>query len=139
MSVPKTRRNESEIEFLQQARALVIYTVQKCTSFPKRYTFYISQPLANCATRVYECVKRANSIYPTNQEEVQLRRNELLLANAELYNLVGQIEIAREMFGIPGETVAHWMELVNTEILLIKGVLKKDKERYKNITGVTED
>ena len=74
MSVIRSARSVSEVQFLHTARELQIYTVQKCVGFPKRYTFYVSQPLAAVATRIYEDVKRGNSIYPANQHEVQLRR-----------------------------------------------------------------
>lgn len=46
MSVPKGKRGESDVEFLRTARELQLYTIKKCVSFPKRYTFYVSQPIA---------------------------------------------------------------------------------------------
>lgn len=133
MSVVKGKRAESEVEFIHTARELQIYTIKKCISFPKRYTFYISQPIANAATRIHEDVKMANSIYPTNAHEVQLRRDYLLRANAELYSLVSQIEVAHELFGLEPRVMKFWMNLVGQEIRLVKGVLRKDKARYKNI------
>ena len=77
--------------------------------------------------------KCANSIYPLNQHEVQIRRDYLLRANAELYNLVSQIEVANELFGIDGDSVKFWMDIVEREIRLVKGTMKKDRERYKNL------
>ena len=133
MSVIRSKRAESEMEFIYTARQLQIYTIQKCVGFPKRYTFYVSQPIANAATRVHEYVKKANSIYPTNSHEVQIRRDYLLRANAELNSLVSQIEVAHELFGLELRVVKYWMDLVEKEIRLVKGALKKDKERYKNI------
>ena len=133
MSVIRSKRAESEMEFIYTARQLQIYTIQKCVGFPKRYTFYVSQPIANAATRVHECVKKANSIYPTNSHEVQIRRDYLLRANAELNSLISQIEVAHELFGLELRVVKYWMDLVEKEIRLVKGALKKDKERYKNI------
>ena len=61
MSVVKGERTESKVQFLYSARELQIYSIKKCTSFPKRYTFYVSQPIANLATSIYENVKRGNS------------------------------------------------------------------------------
>ena len=133
MSVIRSKRAESEMEFIYTARQLQIYTIQKCVGFPKRYTFYVSQPIANAATRVHEYVKKANSIYPTKSHEVQIRRDYLLRANAELNSLVSQIEVAHELFGLELRVVKYWMDLVEKEIRLVKGALKKDKERYKNI------
>ena len=133
MSVIKSKRNESEMEFVHTARQLQIHTIQKCVGFPKRYTFYISQPIANCATRIHEYVKCANSFYPTNQHEVQMRRDYMLRANAELNSLVAQIEVANELFGLEADKMKYWMDIVEQEIRLVKGAMKKDKERYKDL------
>ena len=133
MSVIKSKRSTSEMEFLATARKLQIYTLRKCVNFPKRYTFYVSQPIANAATRIYEDVKRGNSIYPLNQHDVQMRRDCFLRANAELQSLISQLEVAQELFGVEMDTMKGWMELVDTEIRLVKAVLKKDRERYKDL------
>ena len=133
MAVIKSKRDESEMEFIHTARQLQIHTIQKCVGFPKRYTFYVSQPIAEMATRIHEYVKCANSIYPLNQHEVQLRRDYLLKANAELNSLVSQIEVANELFGIEGEKMKFWLDIVEKEIRLVKGTLKKDRERYKDL------
>lgn len=133
MSVIRSARSVSEVQFLHTARELQIYTVQKCVGFPKRYTFYVSQPLAAVATRIYEDVKRGNSIYPANQHEVQLRRDYFLQAVAELQNLISQVEVAYELFRFDANIMEHWMELVDTEMKLVKALLKSDKSRYKDL------
>lgn len=133
MSVLKSNRAESEMEFIHTARQLQIHTIQKCVSFPKRYTFYVGQPMAECATRIHEYVKCTNSIYPVNQHEVQIRRDYLLRANAELNSLVSQIEVAGEMFGLEPDKMRFWIEIVEKEIRLVKGTMKKDRERYKDL------
>jgi hypothetical protein len=133
LSVIKSKRSTSDMEFLATARKLEIYTIQKCVNFPKRYTFYVSQPLAAAATRIYEDVKRANSIYPLNQHEVQIRRDYFLHANAELQSMISQLEVAQELFGIEMDTLKYWMDIVDTEIRLVKAVLKSDRARYKDL------
>ncbi len=133
MSVPKPQRSVSEMEFIRNARALQIFTIRKCKNFPKRYTFYVGIPLANAATRVYEQVKRGNSINPANQHEVQMRRDCFLKANAELYSIVSQIEVAEELFGLDREMIRQWITLVDREIALVKGTMDSDKRRYKNL------
>lgn len=107
MSIIKSQRSTSEMEFIANARKLQIYTIKKCVSFPKRYTFYVSQPIANASTRIYEDVRRANSIYPVNQHEVQMRRDCFLRANAELYSLISQIEVAQELFSIDMDSMRY--------------------------------
>lgn len=133
MSVIKSKRNTSEMEFIANARKLQIYTIRKCVSFPKRYTFYVSQPIANASTRIYEDVRRANSIYPVNQHEAQMRRDCFLRANAELYSLISQIEVAQELFGIDMDAMQNWLDIIDFEIRLVKAVMKSDRERYKNL------
>lgn len=133
MSVIKSKRTTSDMEFIAVARKLQIYTIQKCVNFPKRYTFFVSQPLAQAAVRVYEDVKKANSIYPTNQHEVQIRRDFMLLANAELNSMVSQLEVAQELFGIDMETLKYWVDIIDNEIRLVKAVIKADRERYKDL------
>lgn len=130
MAVIKSNRAESEMEFIHTARQLQIHTIQKCVNFPKRYTFYVGQPMAECATRIHEYVKCANSIYPLNQHEVQIRRDYLLRANAELNSLISQIEVAGELFGLEPDKMKFWMEIIEKEIRLVKGTMKKDRERY---------
>lgn len=133
MSVIKSKRSESEMEFIYTARQLQIYTIQKCVNFPKRYTFYVNQPIVDSATKIHQCVKCANSIYPLNQHEAQMRRDYMLQANAELYSLISQIEVAQEIFGIDSDSIKYWMEIVEKEMRLVKAVMKKDRERYKDL------
>ena len=133
MSVPKGKRGESDMEYVNNARKLQIYTIQKCVNFPKRYTFYINQPIASASVRIYEQTKKANSIYPTNAHEVQMRRDCLLKAYAELNHLISQVEVANELFGIKPNSMKHWMDLIATEMRLVKGVMKKDRERFKKL------
>ena len=133
MSVIKSKRSTSEMEFLANARKLQAYTIQKCAGFPKRYTFYVSVPIANAAVRIYENVKKGNSIYPLNQHEVQMRRDFFLNAYAELQSMVSQLEVAQELFGIEMDTMKYWMTYVDTEIRLVRAVLKNDRARYKEL------
>lgn len=133
MSVIKSQREDSKMDFIHVARELQIYSIKKCSNFPKRYTFYVSQPIANAATRIHEYVKMANSVYPTNAHEAQIRMDYLIRANAELNSFVSQIEVAQELFGLELNVIKHWMDIVGREIKLVKGVMKDDRERYKNL------
>ena len=135
MSVIRSKRGVSDAEFLATARKLQIFTIQKCVNaIPKRYTFYLATPLADSSRRVYEYVKRGNSINPTNAHEVQMRRDQFLLAVAELYSLVSQIELSHELLRFDPAIMQEWSKLISTEIKLVKGLLKADRERYKTLT-----
>ena len=64
---------------------------------------------------------------------MQLRRDYFLQALAELQNLISQVEVAYELFRFDANIMEHWMELVDTEMKLIKALLKSDKSRYKDL------
>lgn len=133
MSVIRSQRTTSDMQFLATARALQLFTIRRCVAFPKRFTFYISQPIAAIGTRIYEDVKRGNSIYPTNQHEAQIRRDYFIHALAELQNMISQLEVASELFGIDSSVMKEWMGLVDSEIKLLKALQKSDKARYKEL------
>lgn len=127
MSVIKSKRGESEMEFIHTARELQAHTIRKCVSFPKRYTFYVGQPLAECAFVVHDRVKCANSTFPTNRHEAQRRIDYLAEAYAKLQSMVSQVELANELFGIGDDAMEYWMEIIYREMRLVKGVMKRDR------------
>ena len=130
MAVNRSERQESEIAFLYNARQLQIYSIKKCLSFPKRYTFFVSQPLANIAGRIHQYAKLGNSINPTNRTESQMRISYFLKAKAETNNMVSQIELAAELFEFDKR---EWMRLVYDEIKLLDGIIKHDRARYRRL------
>lgn len=133
MSVIKSKRSESPVEFIYNARNLQIYTAQQVKNFGKTYTFILGQRMADMAFSIHDNVKKANSITPTNAHEVQTRRDLLLNAKSTLHSMISQIEVAEELFGLKAGIKQHWSDLIYDEIRLISGVLKRDKERYKNL------
>lgn len=134
MSVVRSKRGVSEMEFLNTARKLEIFTIRKCkNAIPKGYTFYLSQPIVLSAVAVYSNVKKGNSIYPTNPCEAQMRRSLFLKAYAELENLISQIEIVNELCVLSPSIMEEWSRLICTEMSLLKGVMERDRNRYKNI------
>ena len=133
MSVIKSNRAESEMECIYNARELELFTLRKCSSFPKSFLFLKTESIAKLAVSIHSHVKQANSIYPLNQEEVQKRRNHLIDANAELNDLIGALEVAQELFGINMSVMKSWSQLIEKEIRLVKAVMKKDRERYKDL------
>lgn len=135
MSVLKKDRGESAVQFLETARNLEIFTLRTCAKFPKRYTFLITAEIAQLSRSIYNNVKSANSIFPTNQSEVQMRRNFFTKANCDLQCLVSQLDIAKTMFGeeVKVGTWCQWMDLIEEEAKLISAIKKIDKERYKDL------
>ena len=140
MSVYKALRGDSPVQFVETARKLAVFTRKNCLKMPKRYTFYGAQELSALADAVYNEVKMANSIFPGNQADAQLRRNHLTEANAALQALVGQLGIMADLLKQNPEKLTwldnaleEWAIMITDEAELISGVKKSDKERYKKL------
>ena len=89
--------------------------------------------MTDAAARGFEQVKKANSIYPKNQHEAQIRRDCLIKAYAEYQHLISQICVAEEMFDVSENGIIQWMKLINEELGLIKGLMDSDLKRYKDL------
>ncbi len=133
MSVIKSKRGPSSAQFLETAQQIQIYTLRQCVKFPKRYTILFTQNLTTTATNACSLVKKGNSIFPGNQHEAQLRRDCFMQAYAELQALISQITTAYDMFPIPENAITEWMRLIREELVLLKALMKSDKQRYKNL------
>ena len=135
MTVIRSRRSESEVQFLATARELEKYTIQKCKSaIPKGYMYLVSVHLAELASDVHNLVKQGNKIYPLNLHEVQMRRDKFVEALGKLDALVAKIEVAYEIVHFEEKIMHEWSRLIDEEMRLVSAVIKKDRERYKNIT-----
>ena len=87
MAVLKSNRNESQLQFLDTARDLEIFTLRNCVKFPKRYTFFITTEIVRLSQSVFNNVKAANSIFPSDPQRIDLRIGHLLEARAALMAL----------------------------------------------------
>lgn len=133
MSQNKSKRKPSPAQFLENALQIQTTTLRRVAKFPKRFTYLLSVHLTDAAAHGYEQVKKANSIYPRNQHEAQIRRDCLIKAFAEYQHLISQILVAEEMFEISENGIIEWMKLINDELGLIKGLMDSDTRRYKNL------
>ena len=117
MSVPKFKRNESPMQFLDTARELEIYTIQRWS--------------------IYNNVKSANSVYPTNREESQIRVNFLIQAVCDLQCLASQLDIAKGIVQhnekdkpIKPSVWEEWARLISTELKLVVALKKSLQGKY---------
>lgn len=144
MSVPKFRRSESQMQFLDTARELEIYTIQRCANFPKRYMFLITKELVDLSRAIYNNVKSANSVYPTNSEESQIRVNFLVQAICDLQCLASQLDIAKGIVEhndkdkpIKPNVWEEWARMISLEIKLVVALKKSLQGKY-NLEPKTE-
>ena len=140
MSVIGSKRGVSTMQFLETARELEIYTIKQCAKFPKRYMFLITKEIVALATSIYNNAKSANSVFPTNLAELQIRTNFIITANCELQCLLSQLDIAHEFIRhsdnnkpLKSTIWQKWVELITSEAKLLSALKTSDKARYKNL------
>lgn len=134
VSVLKSHRSTSGVQFLETARELEIFTLRNCMKFPKRVTFYLSQHIVSLSQSVLNNCKAANSVYPRNAHEVQMRRDFFIKANVSLQAMISQLDIAKGVVGdVPDKTWLEWMHLIAEEAKLISAMQKSDAQRYKDV------
>ena len=133
MSVIEPLRNLSEVQYLEDARKLEIYTFQRTIKMPKRYNHF-KKVLENCAINCYNNCKLGNSIFLKDEESLKERKHKFEKALQNLYIMSSQIDIARELKlceRITNKQWAHWLGLILTEILQIKNIEISDLNRIK--------
>lgn len=130
MAVLKSKRGESNMQFLETAYNLEVYSIRQAIKFPKRYTFFITAEIVRLASSCHSEVKAANSIYPTNTHEAQMRRDCLTRANNHLQNLLSKLDIAKGLFAVESSALERWVEMIIAEATLISAVKQADKKRY---------
>ena len=87
MSVLKKRRTVSKAEFVNTANQIYIETLNFLTRLSARYARLVAEPTAKLAGEVKDFCEKANSIFPSDAQRVNLRTAHLLEARASLMAL----------------------------------------------------
>lgn len=134
MSVIKSKRGDSPVQFVDTARDLEIHTIRQTSKIQKKYRKY-NDMLMELSINVYNNVKMANAMYNDTKEKIARRIAYFDDAIRNLYALISQIDIAKElsMGKITDYGWTHWMELVNKELSLIKSIKLSDKKKAETL------
>lgn len=87
MSVRKGDRGEGKLQALNKARELKKYTLGLIKSekhFPKSTRWIYASPIVNEIREPCVCIRHANSVFVTNDEEYTYRRMEQVKAHESL-------------------------------------------------------
>lgn len=135
MSVIKSKRKDSKVQFMQTTLELAAYTVELCRKFPKSLTFYVSQPAAQAAKGAYANVKRANSVFPKTQKDLEKRIELFQAARRELMVLSSEMDLAYELQkdNIKESAITKWHDLLADSYKLITAQIKSDKARFQDL------
>jgi hypothetical protein len=132
MSVPEGKRTESKLEVQTKAKKLAAYTVSICGNekvFPKRDRWAVTNRIVSTALTIMEEVDVANDIYVSTRGDFELRRRSQTIALSSTARLLGLMELAYIKYGIDGDRIHHWTQMVFDTRELIKKWRQTDKDR----------
>lgn len=87
MSVLKQKRTTSKAEFINTANQIYVETINFLTRLSARYSRLIAEPIAKLAGEIIDHAEKANSIFPSDVQRIELRKAHLLEARASLMAL----------------------------------------------------
>ena len=87
MSVLKSKRSTSKAEFVNMASQIYDETIDFLTRLSARYSRLMAEAIASLAGEVIDHAEKANSIFPSDLQRVELRKAHLLEARASLMAL----------------------------------------------------
>ncbi len=135
MGVRKGDRGEGKLQVLNKARELKKYSLTLIKSeknFPKSTRWLYASPIVDEVRSACVCIRHANSVYVTSEEEYKYRRMEQVKAHANLDALLDLIDDAYDANYISGNQVEFWTGLILQTDDLLKAWIKSDKEKYEN-------
>ena len=136
MSVVRSQRSTSGMEFVNTARNLAKATMVFCANhLPKKYTFYLGQELCQNAMAVHRCVVRANEIYPKGPNEVWERRRLFLEAYGSLGVLDSLLSMIPDTVPVKASSLEEISGMIISEKKLVRGMLERDEKRFKNLAN----
>lgn len=140
MSVPKSKRSESSMEYIANAEKLAAKAFRFANGLPKRYAFRLANPLfGHAESVVYHC-RAANLVYVNSQAAYDKRRGHYVDAEAHLLHvetLLGILfEVTEQLYEsgdarAPNENVyGEFADLIEAERKLLAGCKRRDAQAY---------
>lgn len=97
MSVLKDKRTVSKADFINVAHQIFVETMAFLTRLSARYSRLLAEPTAKLAGEVLDEAEKANSIYPSDEQRIRLRKAHLLEARASLMALDVRLALCYEV------------------------------------------
>ena len=129
-NVPSRLRKESPLGVINNAIDLRIQLTKWAMSernIPKRYRFLISVPIVQKCNELIDNLTAGHSIYATNDEELQMRRNYQTEALINIEQLLQYLQFAIELFPINIEKLGPTIDMLSVEHSKIKTWKKNNK------------
>lgn len=144
MSVPKSRRKDAQVQFIQDALNLRRRTIHIVKKFPKSYRWIITNNLLELATKIFRCSIEGNAVYMHSKMDAQdfaFRRRCFVEACSAADAMSAEITFCHELL-MEGENIFRdmedrerkfeiWIGLCVSAKNRLKALIKSDKERYE--------
>lgn len=145
MSVYKSERKESVVQFIVAVRTLRITTIRLCSKFPKSYRWIATNNMLTLVANAYTNCVRGNTIFLHDKlspadfamrsecfRSAEMGVNALL---AEISFLYDYVRLGNNFFDDKFDyqkQFQNWTDEAQTALKLIRGVMKSDKERWNS-------
>jgi len=136
MSVLKSRREQSEMQFFQTAVDIQNELIKFCmneNNIPKKYRFVYTMPIIAEGQALVNNVVSANTIFVKTNEEVIDRRHYQNEANANCEKILQQLQSLRTVRGADSEQLKIIVGMIVSEKGYITAWKKSDNQRYKEM------
>lgn len=137
MSVPKNKRSESQLEFYHTAtliRAELTRFVMNDKVVPKRWRPVFTFPMTEKVIRLVDYITAANTIYPQNRREAEMRRDYQTQAIITVEQILQLLQFMLTTLPVDPDKFQPVTELLIKEAALLRGWRKSDNkfmEKFK--------
>lgn len=111
-----------------------MYTIKVCTNeenFPKRYRWCVANEIVKSSTFIHRSIREANEIFVKDESDYLLRKELQNRALATIGGLLGDMDIAFELYGVDSRRMYYWTGLVIEVQNLVRNWKKSDEKRFK--------
>jgi hypothetical protein len=129
-SVLARNRSLSELEFYKNAcemRGILTRFVMSEKHVPKKYRFVFAIPMTELLKELMCNITAANTIYPINEHEVQMRRDFQTMAIANCEQIFQMMEYMVDTLPIDANSLKQSIELTLKETALLKSWRKTNR------------
>ncbi|MBU3875694.1 hypothetical protein HGO97_007710 [Faecalicatena sp. AGMB00832] len=136
MSVLKSRREQSEMQFFQTAVDIQDKLIEFCMKeevIPKKYRFVYAMPIIATAQQLVDNVVDANTIYVKSNEDAIDRRRYQQRASGDCEKLLQKLQSLRRVRGIDSAQLKEIVGMIISEKGYITAWRKSDNQRYKEM------
>lgn len=132
-NVYKRFRGETETQFIINALELQSELTRYCTKekfIPKKYRLLIDVPIINKVDELVDNITFANSIFPTNETEIEQRKEYQVKAIANCFQLQNYIvKLEKTVDSVTISSLDKIIDLLCVELNLLKAWKKSDLTR----------